>query len=355
MSKLKNKVVKAINSLGYRVKLFIALICFFAFLSFSIFVIVMSFSIVDEKQVNYSENGDIDYRVYLQQNDFFEEDFLGKNKAYIASLIKNIDVDFNYIFKIDNKSDIDFDYDIIATLVIADGSGQNVFFEKDYSLLGKTSSSIVKGTVNNIKKTVKIDYNYYNNLANRFRINYGIDTTSNLVVKMKIKGFDVDDNLDFNNSSEMSITIPLSEREVSISMNSNEVNKKGKIISHGMIKVNNYSYLSLGIVLFIVSIIFFVYIIKLIRKNVKFSSKYDKYVARLLKEYDRLIVNTTTKPDKKGKKIFNIDSFDELLDVRDNLKLPIKYYAAKEHEKCEFYITHDSELYLLTITEKMFE
>ena len=51
--------------------------------------------------------------------------------------------------------------------------------------------------------------------------------------------------------------------------------------------------------------------------------------------------------NKKGKKIFNIDSFDELLDVRDNLKLPIKYYAAKEHEKCEFYITHDSELYLL--------
>ena len=354
MSKLKDKILTIMDNLSYKVKLFIGFISLFAFLSFSIFVVFMSFSIINEKKVNYSENSDIDYRVYLRKNDFYEEEYLGKNKVYVASLIKNIDVDFNYVFKIDNKSDINFDYDIIATLVIADSSGQNVFFEKNYTLLEKTRSDIVQGTINNIRKTVNIDYNYYNNLANRFRTNYGIETTSNLIVRMQIQENGKEKVMNFNNSSELSMTIPLSEREVNISMNYKEINKNGKIISNSMIKINSYVYLVLGVLLFGVSILILIYIIRLIKKNVKTKSKYDKYIKRLLKEYDRLIVNTSTKPSATGKKITKIDSFNELLDVRDNLKLPIKYYVVKEHKKCEFYINHDAELYLLTITEELF-
>ena len=355
MSKLKDKIVKNIKKIDYKVKLFIDCICFLAFLAFSIFAIIMSFSIINEKRVNYSENSDIDYRVYLHPNDFYEEEYLEKNKVYVASLIKNIDVDFNYVFKIDSQSDIDFDYDIIATLVINDSSGQNTFFEKDYTLLEKTNSKITKGTINNIRKTVTIDYNQYNNLANRFKTNYGIDTTSNLIVKMKIKETGADENLNFNNDSEMSITIPLSEREVNISMNYKEVNKNGKIISNSMIKINNYTYFLFGLTLFIFSIIFAIHAIKLLKKNILKKSKYDKYISRLLREYDRLIVNTKTKPDIKDRKTIKIDSFNELLDVRDNLKLPIKYYVVTENEKCEFYITHEDEVYLLTITKKDFE
>ena len=33
----------------------------------------------------------------------------------------------------------------------------------------------------------------------------------------------------------------------------------------------------------------------------------------------------------------------------DNLKLPIKYYVVTEHQKCVFYVTHNNEIYVLTI------
>lgn len=79
------------------------------------------------------------------------------------------------------------------------------------------------------------------------------------------------------------------------------------------------------------------------------KSPYDKYINKILNEYDRLIVETTTAPDIENKNIIRIDSFNELLDVRDNLSLPIKYYIITKHQKCNFYINHNDELYLLTI------
>ena len=72
-------------------------------------------------------------------------------------------------------------------------------------------------------------------------------------------------------------------------------------------------------------------------------------ILRILNEYDRLIVENGTGPDTRDCQVIKISKFEELLDVRDNLKLPIMYYVVTKHTKCQFYIKHDDELYLLTI------
>lgn len=127
------------------------------------------------------------------------------------------------------------------------------------------------------------------------------------------------------------------------------------MLQNGGISVSNYFLLASGILFSILSILV---LIKLIRELLflrKPLFKYEKYLKRILREYDRLIVNTPTVPDKKGKKVTTINSFDELLDVRDNLKLPIKYYINEEHEKCSLYINHEGELYLLILEAKEME
>ena len=43
---------------------------------------------------------------------------------------------------------------------------------------------------------------------------------------------------------------------------------------------------------------------------------------------------------------FGFAEFQELLDVRDNLKLPIMYYSVSKHLKCYFYITYQDRIYL---------
>ena len=53
---------------------------------------------------------------------------------YIASLIKNIDIDLNYNFEIDTNVDMSFDYDIIGKLVILEGQNKNKLYEREYEL-----------------------------------------------------------------------------------------------------------------------------------------------------------------------------------------------------------------------------
>ena len=81
----------------------------------------------------------------------------------------------------------------------------------------------------------------------------------------------------------------------------------------------------------------------------KKKSKYDKYISKLLKEYDRLIAESSTLLSLEEKEIITITKFSELLDIHDNLQLPIMYYVVKEHEECYFYINHENIIYLLKI------
>jgi len=78
-------------------------------------------------------------------------------------------------------------------------------------------------------------------------------------------------------------------------------------------------------------------------------NKYDKFVKKIITEYDRLIVETETKPRLENKEIIKIRKFEELLDARDNLKRPIMYHTVTKHQKCYFYIEKDNTIYLLII------
>ena len=64
------------------------------------------------------------------------------------------------------------------------------------------------------------------------------------------------------------------------------------------------------------------------------ESKYDRFIKKTLKEYDAYITVSNSDYEVGGKKVFNIPSFKELLDVRNNLEKPIIYYKIDEdHSK----------------------
>ena len=88
---------------------------------------------------------------------------------------------------------------------------------------------------------------------------------------------------------------------------------------------------------------------------IKFKTPYEKYINKLLKNYDRVIVETDAPIDLSNCKMIDVKSFNELLDVRDNLKLPIIYSVLEENKKGIFYIKNDKDVYRLIIDEKELE
>ena len=137
-------------------------------------------------KIKYNEKSNIDYKVYLKENNFYEKDYLEKDKVYIASLIDKILIDFKYDFDIEKESNIKFNYEVIAKLSINDEVTGSNYYEKEYKIVDKKEERITNTKIFNLEKQVDINYSYYNSLANTFKQQYGIDTISNLNVYMKI-------------------------------------------------------------------------------------------------------------------------------------------------------------------------
>ena len=120
--------------------------------SVSLIFLKKSLDFEDEKSINYQEISNLDYKVYLKENDFYEQDYLGKDMLYVAGLIKNISINYDYKFNVDNNLDMVFDYSIIGKLSIKDESGDKTFYEKEYTLLDNQSNE-TNEKIFNINKT----------------------------------------------------------------------------------------------------------------------------------------------------------------------------------------------------------
>ena len=299
--------------------------------------------------IPYTQKNNIDYKVYLNKNEFYEQDYLEMNKAYIASLIKYIDINYKYLFQINDFSYIDFDYEILADLIIENNGGSKRYFEKTYTLLDNQSKQLRNNKEFVINENIKIDYGYYNQLANSFRSTYGVDTNSYLNVYLNVKmQSDKELNYTINENNKLNIKIPLSEKAIEISFDSNNNEITKRVVPEGKM-LFNIKYLIIESVLLIISSILLIIIIKKLMIFTKKVSLYDKYVNNIIKEYDRLIVEIHNTIDFSKYNVIKIKNFSELLDVRDNLKVPILYYNITKHEKGIFYIKNNDDIYLLTI------
>ena len=57
-------------------------------------------------------------------------------------------------------------------------------------------------------------------------------------------------------------------------------------------------------------------------------------------------METSSYPDENEYNVLFINSFNELVDVRDNLRTPIMFYNIKKAKMCKFYILNGNNLYL---------
>ena len=210
----------------------------------------------NEKIVKYSEKSNLDYKVYLKKNEFYEEEYLGKDMLYVASLIDKLVVDFDYSFKSDDKENLDFTYTIVAKLSIENQTGTKSYFEKSYTLLNNKTVNMENSNSQNIKEQISVDYPYYNTLANSFKNQYGVDADSKLTIYMLINKKNTENsNYILDSSNVMNIVVPLSERSVDIKMDYKDINETSNIIKKQSMTINDYIPLAMSGIFILLSLI----------------------------------------------------------------------------------------------------
>lgn len=322
-----------------------------------VYTSIMSFSITKRQYINYSENSDIDYKIHLKDNNFYDEEYLGKGMAYVASLIDKIHINYKYNYNVDKKSNLYIKYAVKAKLVIASQSNSNVFFEKEYDISKETIEDVIDKYGYSINKDdVVIDYNYYNKLANDFKSHYAVNTSNRLEVTLYVTEKSKPNNIyDLSNTNKVTLVIPLSEQEVNISFDNKNINVEKQLISNPAFIIKDTK---LAIASGVLAVLLFISIISLMKKlslTSNETSKYDKYVNRLLRGYDRLIINIKNKPNSEEYNIIKVERFEELIDVRDNTSQPINYFVVTPHQKCEFFVINKNNLYTYVVKASDFD
>ncbi len=286
-----------------------------------------------EIAVNYNEKSNIDYKVYLKENSFFETPYLEKNRTYIASLIDYILIDFDYAFDVDASIKGNYSYYIKGTISANKSNSKDNYWSKDYILSEKTTKYYSNTKKVNINSEAKVNYQLYNNLLNDFKSQYGVTMDGVLTVSLIIEN-DIENDLidrEIEKTSSVELNIPLTTLTVEVPIKTSELNNHGSLLNKTVQEnVLFYTVIKyLGYSCFVISFLVFIKLIHIIIFKSKFEDKYDKTLSKILKTYDNIIVNAKNLPDMDGLKIVSVMSFNELIDAQGEVRQPINYISLR--------------------------
>ena len=336
----------------YYLKEIILISSFILFIGLSFLCFKKSIIIQKEQNVFYKESGSPNYKIYLKDNNYYKQNYLDKDMSYIANLIDYISIDYNYKFISDTELNGKYYYKIVADLQIKNPKNNSLFYVEKYDLSEEKLFPLKNEKEYVINETIDINYDYYNAIANNFEASYGVDTDSNLTVSLELhRRIDgtLTSNSDINSDDKINLIIPLSEKTINLKTEPLAIKNNNVKISLNHYKINDIKYL-IGALLFLgFSLTIFIYITK---KAISLKPKvnsYYKILRKILRQYDRLIVNVNTMPNFEKSNTIEVDSFYELLDAKDSIHNAIFYYEVTPHQKCYFYINNGNNFIVYTL------
>lgn len=295
----------------------------------------------------YKEKANVDYIVDLKENEFYQENYLDENSTVIASLIKDIVVNFNYNLNLEQNQEYTYSYKIEAKTSVKENSKDNTIYETTDELLSKELQQQNSKRLQ-ISEQVTINYDEYNDKINKFINLYRLDnTTSTLELNMYVYVNNKYDNTQINqNSKVMVLNIPLTTKTVDITIGSNVVQNEGEIL----LRKNDYHHIEVllivGIVFAVMGAIILAVLIKYVLDTRSAETMYAQELKQILFNFKAYIQETNNEIKEDEYKVIQINTFNEILGLRDTMQSPILMYTDEEELRTKFVIINDGILYV---------
>ena len=311
---------------------------------------LVSYNLNKQYYIGYTEGGNIDYNVYLKDNEFYDSQYLEKDQSYVASLIDKIITNFNYEIDMDTEDvNYRYSYSIYSRLEIIDNSSGVAIYNPEYELVNVENKSQNSSNRLTISEIVVLNYDEYNELANRFLTAYSLtDTTSHIVLTLNVDV--LSDCNAFSGSSvdtySSELRIPLTTKTVNIKMTSSVPDAEAKMIacSRG---AGSEVFKTTAIVLGVVDALLILLLVAFIYFTRTADITYTARVKKILSQYKSYIQKIKNLFETQGYQVILVETFDELLEIRDTIQAPILMYENEDKTCAKFMIPTDSKLLYL--------
>ena len=308
---------------------------------------IVSVQLNKKYYIGYREGGSIDYNVFLKENEFYEQNHLGKDQSYVASLIDKIIADYSYEIDMDaDDVNYKYSYSITSRLEIVDNTSKVAIFNPEQELVSVQNKSQSSSSRLRINEIVVIRYDEYNDLANKFLETYDLtSTTSNIVLTLNVDV--LSDCNAFSGSTVDTYTselrIPLTTKTVNIKMTSTVPDEEAKMIActrGAGFEAFKTTAIVLGVidVLAVLLLLAFIYLTR--TPDITYTAK----VKKILSQYKSYIQKINNMFDHSGYQKIYVDTFDEMLEIRDTIQAPILMHENEDKTCTKFLIPTDSKL-----------
>lgn len=319
-----------------------------------IFLLKNSIELNSYEMLNYNESGNIDYKVFLKENNYYQEKYLTKNNKYIADLIDKIEINYNYSLAFNKVVDCINNYYIDSEVVVRDiDNPQKTIYKNREKLIKNKTVNYKNSKVVNLMQSIDIDYNKYNKIAESFKKEYQLASNSYLKVYLytdtNYRYYKFLDNKVENGM--LMISIPLATKTIDINTYDKESNSNRVIKEKTGVKITNYLLLFVGTIIFILIVCLLIMLYREIKFQRSKTSSYERKLKKIIREYDRVIVESTNLYFEKDYNIIDVTEFSELLDVKEGIDSPIVHYEINS-KKSIFTIRDNNDLYRYILEEK---
>ncbi|MBQ9121709.1 MAG: hypothetical protein IJY12_05065 [Clostridia bacterium] len=301
--------------------------------------------------VYYTENGSVEYQVYLKDNGFYDENYLDGEHAYVSALMDSVVSEFRYDLQMDADSvEYKYSYRIDARLEIKDKDSNTPIFDPVYELVSEQTLSVTDRTLS-IREKIPLDYGRYDGIAKQFLETYELsNTVSTLIVTLHVNVLSACEEFASDNRGdyEISLRIPLAKEVVNVETVASVSQSEEKVLA--CTNESKYIYRTLAFVLGGLSaaclIVFGLYVVLTRDKHIDYARR----VKKLVGNYRSYIQQINNGFDAEGYQILNVNTFTEMLELRDTLQTPILMYENEDKICTKFIIpTCTKLLYLYEI------
>ena len=327
----------------------------------SIFIIIKSFNLPGEMKKDIAYSYTIDksakYKVYLFNNNFIKDTYMEMDKSYITELVDYIDLDLNYNLTASKLATMEYSYDIIATLYVDYATSGTLkdshLWVKEYDIVKDKKVAAERNNKIKIFENIKLDYSTYNDEVKRFRESFGMPITSYLNIQFVIKtNIDVDNTSnDATGTSVVELNMPLNQQVFDIATKKTGNTQKTIYAANVEIEDINKPLFIIGTLILAVSLIG---LFGNIRKYIRITGKTDYEIAlsKILKNYGDIVAEIMHPIETSYMKIIDVKNFDQLLDIEEEIRMPILFCETKKAEEGQFTIIHDNIVYRYVLRAK---
>ena len=343
----KNRVNELVDNQLKRKRSILSYFCIVVILTVLILSLVLAFINQNKPYyINYNEKGTVEYKVFLKENEFFQKDYLKENNQYIASLINNITADFNYVLEITENVEYKYSYKINAEVDVKEKGTSNSLYTFEEELIKEKTDTVYNGETIVLTESLNIDYNHYNDLIKKFISVYDLDdieSTLNVVMYVTAQGNCEEKTENADNESTISLSIPLTTKTMAIDISSDLID------ASSFLACEEKSDLSI-LILFALLVtagadLFVIYCLaKYVVSTRTAENIYEAELKKILNNYSSYIQKINNDFDLSGYQVLKVDTFTDMLEIRDTIQEPILMLENKTKNSTYFLIPSKTKI-----------